>query len=134
MSQPATVFLSFLITIVVLVGVTTYVSSRVRRAPSVSARDATRADVSFVVSSRPWQSALVRWCGVLFVAVGLVCLVIAVLIDGQEGTGIGGVFIAIFGLAFLWMAAGLSRARPRGDRRFGVGVPVAWRAATDSDQ
>lgn len=111
MSQTATIFLSLLIAFVVMVGITAFVSSRVRRAPSVSTRAATESAVSFIVCARRWQSALLRWCGILFVAVGLVCLLIAVVADGQEGAGIGGVFIALFGLCFLWIARGVARAR-----------------------
>lgn len=114
MSQPATIALSVLFTLVVLVGVTAVVSSRVRRASSVSTRQATRSDVSFVVCSRRWQSILIRGVGVLFLVVGVLLLLVAIVPSNSasaEGAGIPGVIIAVVGLFFLRLALGLARAR-----------------------
>jgi len=107
----AIMFASVAIALILLAGITLFVSSRVRRAPSVATRNATEVDVSFIVCARQWQSALLRWCGIAFVAVGLVCLLIAIVVPGQEGAGIGGIFIALLGLCFVWMARGVARAR-----------------------
>jgi preprotein translocase subunit SecG len=104
----STVLLSLLIALVVLIGVTALVSSRVR-ASNVSASP--QGGSTFVVRSRGWQGALLRWTGIFFIVVGCVLLLLAIVIHGQEGAGIPGVVIAVAGLLFLWVARGVRRAR-----------------------
>ncbi|MEO7123925.1 MAG: hypothetical protein ABI400_12580 [Lacisediminihabitans sp.] len=114
MNQTTTIVLSVVFTLVVLVGVTAFVSSRVRRASSVSTREATRSNVSFIVCSRRWQSILLRGTGILFVVIGCLLLLVAIVpgtIPSAQGEGIPGVIIAIVGLVFLWLARRLARAR-----------------------
>lgn len=106
------ILLSLLITAAVLGGVTAVVSALVRRSRSGAARQGSRPDVLFVVSSRPWQSLLLRSVGLLFVATGVVLVLLAVVLGGSaEGGAIPGVVIALAGLFFVWMAHGVMRAR-----------------------
>jgi membrane-bound ClpP family serine protease len=107
-SPTSIVLLSLLIALVVLIGITAFVSNRVHRS-NVSA--ATQVAESFVVRSRGWQATLLRWTGIFFIAVGCVLLLVAIVFPSQEGAGIPGVIIAIGGLVFLWISRGVRRAR-----------------------
>jgi hypothetical protein len=114
MSQSNTIVLTILFTLAVLVGVTAFVSSRVRRAPSVAAREVTQSEVSFVVCSRRWQSILIRGVGILFFVVGCLLLLVAIVpstTSSARGAAIPGAIIAIVGILFLWLARGLKRVR-----------------------
>ena len=108
----ATVLVSLLITAVVLAGTVSLVSAGVRRSSSAPTRQGTRPDVLFVVSSRPWQAWVLRGVGLLFVAAGVVLVLVAALFGGSAAGGaIPGVVLALVGLFFVWMAHGVSRAR-----------------------
>jgi len=114
MNQTTIVVLSVVLSIAVLAGVTAFVSNQVRRASSVSPREATRSEVSFIVSARRWQSVMMRVVGTLSIVVGGVLLLVAVVPSSSSssgGVGIPSVIIAIVGIFFLWIARGLSRAR-----------------------
>lgn len=114
MSQSNTIVLSILFTFAVLVSVTAFVSSRVRRAASVATRMATQSEVSFVVCSRRWQSILIRGVGALFIVVGCLLLLVAIVPSSTtslHGAAIPGTIIAIVGVLFLWLARGLKRVR-----------------------
>jgi hypothetical protein len=100
--------LSLLIALVVMIGITAFVSNRVHRSSNVST--AGQAGTSFVVRSRGWQGALLRWTGIFFIVIGCVLLLVAIVIRGQEGAGIPGVIIAIGGFVFLWISRGIRRA------------------------
>jgi hypothetical protein len=109
-SLTATVIVSLLIAAVIMVSITVFVSSRVRRAPSVATEAATQAG-AFVVCARHWPILLLRWVGVFFIAVGVVLLVLAIVFIGRRSVsdgGIPGVFIALFGLVSCYWPAGCS--------------------------
>jgi hypothetical protein len=113
-SPAATVFLSLLIAIVLVSGITGLVTSRVRRSPGTSRRAAVQDDVTFVVSARGWQSRMFLGLGILLVVVGCVLLLVAVFLNGDGssgGAGIPGVVLALVGGFFLVMARGVARAR-----------------------
>ena len=114
MNHFAIMFVSVAIALILLAGITLFVSNRVRRAPSVSTRDATESGVSFIVSARRWQSRVLMATGILFVVVGCLLLLISILGGDDEstlGAGIPGVFIALGGIVFIWMGRGVARAR-----------------------
>jgi len=114
MSQPNTIVLSIVFTLAVLVSVTAFVLSRVRRTATVAARKATRSEDSFVVCSRRWLSILVRGVGALFIVVGCVLWLVAIVPSSTasvHGAAIPGAIIAIVGVLFLWLAWGLKRVR-----------------------
>jgi preprotein translocase subunit SecG len=104
----STVLLSLLITFVILVGITTLVSTRARAS---NASTPTAAGGSFVVRSRGWQAALLRWTGIVFIVLGCLLLLLAIVVHSQEGAGIPGVVIAIGGFVFMRLARGVKRTR-----------------------
>lgn len=106
--------LSILFTLAVLVSVTVFVSSRVRRVASAVARKSTQSEVSFVVRSRRWQSILTRGVGALLIVVGGLLFLVAILpssTSSLHGAAIPGAIIAIVGVLFLRLARGLKRVR-----------------------
>ncbi|MDP9027943.1 MAG: hypothetical protein M3N46_10410 [Actinomycetota bacterium] len=111
MSQLTTIVISLVFTFVVAVGITGFVASRVRRGSRVSARNATRPEVSFIVSARRWQGMMLRGCGILLIAVGIVCVVLAIVAPASsQGAFFPGLVIVIVGILFLRLALGLARA------------------------
>lgn len=114
MTPFVTGLLSLLIAFAAMAGITAFVSNRVRQSSSVSTSPATQAGVSFVVRSRGWQGAVLRWTGIFFIVVGCVLLLLAIVFNGDPsmlGAGIPGVVIALVGFFFVWMGRGVTRAR-----------------------
>lgn len=106
------VFVSLLITVVVLVGMVTVVASSIHRARNVSTRPATKSGVLFVVSNRKWQVLVLEVIGLVIGATGIVLVVLSIVLGGSAlGGGPPGVVFVLAGLILLWMGHGVSRAR-----------------------
>ena len=112
MSPSTTIFLSLLVALALAGGITSFVTSLVRRSPNTATRAAEHDGVAFVVCNRRWQSALFQWFGLALLALGCVLILLDIFGGGASDglSGVGVVFV-LLGFLILWISHGIRRSR-----------------------
>lgn len=108
----ARIMLTLLVTAALGAVIRTFVTIAARKSWSDEPRTPTMPGVLFVVSARQWQSVLLSIGGLLLIATGLVCVLLAIILGGESaGGGIPGLLIAAAGGTFLWLARRVAGTR-----------------------